>query len=348
MEELPATKGIPVERCFLSGTLISTLQGARPVETLTIGDLVITESHGALPVKWIGKRDYLGKLLHRYDLQHLMPICVAANALADGNPARDLFLSPEHRIRIGDVLIAAENLTNAMSITRCNIEGPIRYFHLELPRHSVVYANGSPVESFVMSEIADYAKFTNILEDPPRAAAHGNAYAAFCLPVVGAGELLDRVHDQLAARAGQLGFATTPDADLHLTVDGTRISPEDDSETLVRFSVSGGAGEVRIRSRSVAPAEVIRNVVDRRRLGVRLTGLLLRNAHACIEIAPDYRHFDTGFHDVEGDEHQWRWTDGSALVPPRLIEMMRSDFTLELKISSTGLLYPTTVPAPPQ
>ena len=42
--------------CFLSGTTIACPDGERAVETLDIGDLVLTFDGCAVPVKWIGRQ----------------------------------------------------------------------------------------------------------------------------------------------------------------------------------------------------------------------------------------------------------------------------------------------------
>ncbi len=43
--------------CFAAGTLIDTPEGARAVETLTPGDLVMTLDHGAQPIRWTRSGD---------------------------------------------------------------------------------------------------------------------------------------------------------------------------------------------------------------------------------------------------------------------------------------------------
>jgi hypothetical protein len=40
--------------CFLAGTAIAVEGGTRPVETLSIGDLVLTADGRAVPVRWVG------------------------------------------------------------------------------------------------------------------------------------------------------------------------------------------------------------------------------------------------------------------------------------------------------
>src|SRR5689334_3797963 len=44
--------------CLVAGTLIRTPDGDVPVESLKIGDLVLTADRGAMPVKWVGRQSF--------------------------------------------------------------------------------------------------------------------------------------------------------------------------------------------------------------------------------------------------------------------------------------------------
>ena len=133
--------------CFCRGTLIWTESGEVAVEDLEIGDRVVTLSGALRRVKWIGRRAYGGRFVAAN--RAVLPIRVAAGALAAGVPARDLFLSPEHALYIDGALVPAGLLVNRMTIRQVESVGRLEYFHLELERHDVILAEGAPAETFV-------------------------------------------------------------------------------------------------------------------------------------------------------------------------------------------------------
>ncbi|RYE61551.1 MAG: hypothetical protein EOO82_01625, partial [Oxalobacteraceae bacterium] len=77
-------------QCFLKGTLIQTPTGAIPIESLVIGDLVTTMGGRSQPIKWIGWRRY--KPSGTVWPQQIVPVRIAASALADNVPSRDLYV----------------------------------------------------------------------------------------------------------------------------------------------------------------------------------------------------------------------------------------------------------------
>ena len=321
--------------CFLRGTRIATLRGEVAVEDLHIGDLVVTTTAGALPVKWIGTRGFITKLVNEHHRVALLPVRIAAGALGEASPARDLYVSPEHMLCLDDVLIPAEKLLNGTTITRAEGFDVVQYFHIELPRHAVLYAEGAPAESFLdtgnrnmFTNVLSYLELGHDLDAPPQPA---------CLPIVTAGEALAAVRARLAARAAQLGLATTEDDNLHLRVDGIAIRPESCVGDSVRFSVPAGARQVRLVSRSVVLADLDPASGDHRRLGICLSGMSVADSNVPL----DHAGFTTGFHAAEGTH---RWTQGDALLPENLTAAMPGGFVLDLKLVRTGLRYAT----PPQ
>ncbi|MBE9636581.1 Hint domain-containing protein [Salipiger mangrovisoli] len=145
--------------CFAAGTLIETVRGAAPVETLDIGDLVITVDSGPQPLRYLGRHILSGEDLAARP--RLRPVRIRAGALGRGLPSSDLLVSPQHRIllrsRIAErmfgspeVLVAAHHLRRQRGVTSMHPDG-VDYFHLLLDRHELVLANGTPAESLLLA-----------------------------------------------------------------------------------------------------------------------------------------------------------------------------------------------------
>jgi hypothetical protein len=96
------------------GTLTLTPDGELPVEDLTLGSFVMT-LNGARPVKRIGRTTIKTNGLDSLN-PDLIPVRVAQSAITDQTPARDLYLSQEHCLFIGGILIPAKYLVNGRSI----------------------------------------------------------------------------------------------------------------------------------------------------------------------------------------------------------------------------------------
>ena len=142
--------------CFAAGTRIATDCGEVPVEALTVGDQVLALLGNALaPVIWIGRRT-VDCARHPKPAQ-AWPVRIRAGAFGRGRPRRDLFLSPNHAVYVGEVLIPVKRLINGTSIAQLPID-EVTYCHIELPRHDVVLAEGLPAESFLdMRDGSNYA-----------------------------------------------------------------------------------------------------------------------------------------------------------------------------------------------
>jgi Hint domain len=133
--------------CYARGTMIRTPDGERAVETLSIGDPVLTSDGRVMPVRWIGRNTVSTKFA---DPLRVLPIRIKAGALADHLPVRDLLVSPEHAVLVDDILIQAGALVNGLSIVReSNVAETFVYYHIELAEHALVLAEGTPAESFV-------------------------------------------------------------------------------------------------------------------------------------------------------------------------------------------------------
>jgi hypothetical protein len=143
--------------CFAAGTLIRTDRGDVAVETLREGDLIrLAGQDGFRPALWIGHRAV--DCARHPDPEAVWPVRVAAHAFGPGQPARDLFLSPDHAVFFENVLIPVKHLVNGRSITQVPVAA-VSYFHVELDRHDVILAEGLPVESYL--DTGDRDAFAN-------------------------------------------------------------------------------------------------------------------------------------------------------------------------------------------
>lgn len=145
--------------CLLAGTRIATPDGERSVESLTHGDHVLTPEGESVAIRWIGRQTAQAM----FSGPESVPVLIRAGALADGVPARDLCVSPDHAVLVDGYLVNARALVNGVTILPMP-EPPtvIQYFHLELDRHRLIVADGAPVESFV--DDVSRASFDNVDE----------------------------------------------------------------------------------------------------------------------------------------------------------------------------------------
>lgn len=142
--------------CFAAGTLIKTIKGECEIESLSVGDQVLTMDAGYQPISWIGRRH-----LNRRDLaknQKLRPIRIKAGALGPNLPTKDLLVSPQHRVLIAspiavrmfgtaEVLIPVNKL---LALEGIDIDLGVReveYFHILLDSHHIVWSNGAQTET---------------------------------------------------------------------------------------------------------------------------------------------------------------------------------------------------------
>jgi len=143
--------------CFAAGTLIRTDRGDVPVEALQEGDLIrLAGQDGFRAALWIGHRAV--DCARHPDPEAVWPVRVAAHAFGPGQPARDLFLSPDHGVFFENVLIPVKHLVDGRSITQVPVAA-VSYFHVELDRHDVILAEGLAVESYL--DTGDRDAFAN-------------------------------------------------------------------------------------------------------------------------------------------------------------------------------------------
>jgi len=190
--------------CFCPGTMISTSRGDVAVETLAIGDNVITTTGETRTVRWIGRRVVSTRFS---DPLRVNPIRIKANALADGVPSRDLLVSPDHAILVDGILAQASALVNGVSILR-ETKAPeiFTYYHVEVAEHALILAENTPAETFI--DNVDRMAFDNW--DEHEAIVGETSIPEMEYPrAKSARQLPAATRARLEARAGELFGATT-------------------------------------------------------------------------------------------------------------------------------------------
>ena len=160
--------------CFGSDTRIQTPTGEKKVVRLKPGDLVNTVDHGPQPIRWVAMRR-LGPLELRAN-PAIRPVRVKRGALGGGLPARDVLLSPQHRVLVRsrlamqmfgttEVLVAVKALVGLPGIEVAQDVGGVIYVHLLFDDHEVIIADGAPMESLFLGTGAREAVGTAALEE---------------------------------------------------------------------------------------------------------------------------------------------------------------------------------------
>jgi Hint domain-containing protein len=84
------------------------------------------------------------------DPLRVLPVRVAAGALDEATPRRDLLVPPDHALLVDGVLAQAGALVNGASIRReAAVPEVFTYWHVELADHALVLAEGVPAETFI-------------------------------------------------------------------------------------------------------------------------------------------------------------------------------------------------------
>jgi hypothetical protein len=132
--------------CIAAGTRVMTTRGAVAVERLSEGDTVLTISGAEQAIQWIGRRHVHCRRHANRD--RVMPVRIAPHAFGAGRPSRAVLLSPDHSVFVENALIPIKYLLNDTTITQIEVDA-IDYYHIELLRHDVMFAEGLPVESYL-------------------------------------------------------------------------------------------------------------------------------------------------------------------------------------------------------
>lgn len=198
---------LPAPTCILRGTYVRSMSGDVPVESLKIGDLIQSSMTGEFrPIRWIGRRLLAGS---SFDTEHLrkvhLPVRIARGAIAQGLPARDLYISPGHALLIGQYGVSARLLINGSSVRQVDAMEEIEYFHIELDSHDGMYAEGLPVETYL--EADNRQAYDNAAEYEALYPGDDPRVQEPCVKIDIPVDALERIRTKLNERAGQIEVA---------------------------------------------------------------------------------------------------------------------------------------------
>ena len=138
---------------FTTGTMITLAGGAqRPIEALKPGDRILTRESGTQPLRLVAKATMRAR-------GSFAPVVIPAGTL--GNDG-DLVVSPHHRLFLyrhgtrriantSEILVQAKHLVDGENIWRRE-GGTVDYYALVFDNHEIIYAEGIPCESLMVSE----------------------------------------------------------------------------------------------------------------------------------------------------------------------------------------------------
>ncbi len=319
----PTLDTTPIQTvCFAEGTRILTAHGEVAVEHLTEGAPLVTHTGAHRPLKWLGHRRLDLTRHPRPDL--VAPVCILRDALAPGQPHRDLRVSPDHGLFVEGRLIPAKLLINDMTIRQERAARAVCYYHVELDRHAILLAQGLPAESYL--DTGNRAFFANagqalMLHPEFQVNAGLRQWATdACAPLMVSPAAVEPVWHRLAARAEAMGYqrprpAITHDPALRAVVRGRSLRPSVAAGGRFAFTLPAGAGPVRLTSRAIVPSHAEAWRDEWRRLGVAVRRIVLHGPSEVVTLAPDDPALAEGWHAVERDTAtMWRWTNGDAVV----------------------------------
>ncbi len=310
--------------CFLHNTHIATPTGETAVQNLAIGDLVLTQRGEPMPIQWIG----IGSVLATRGRRNAAtPVIVRKGALAPNVPNRDLRLTKGHALHLDGVLVPVECLVNHRSIVWDDRAQEVSLYHIELPAHDVMLANGAPAESYRDDGNRWLFRNANTGWDlPPQET---------CAPLLMGGPKVDALWHRLLQRDGaRPGLPTTDEPDLHLIVDGSRLDAEYSDRNVHAFRLRRRPETVRLVSRAAAPQE-LGLARDPRVLGVAIRQLRLWQGRSLRVMEAADTGLAAGFHRFE-TAGGIRWTDGDAAVSMELFDGFDGAMDLHVVIGATA------------
>ncbi|WP_309681547.1 Hint domain-containing protein [Asaia bogorensis] len=298
--------------CFLADTMIATPDGARPVQDLVAGDLIVTLEGGhrvARPIMRMVSQQQIVSPTLPDDLAGYA-VCVARNALADNQPCKDMYLTSEHCLHLDGGLVPVRMLVNGQSVRYDRERLEYTYYHIDMGEHYIILADGVEVESYLpnLDELrisgADSLNYARVLVTP-------------AAPLRVEQDFVEPLHRRIAARAGIKAVAAKPRKASNLrvmTADGRVHQPMSTAQGVAHFKLPAGTQHVTLISETMRPCDLYGAFVDdRRALGTLIGAVSLRDAQGEIALTT---HLEggalAGWHDAFAAGY--RWTNGYAAL----------------------------------
>ncbi len=313
-------EGVPAASvvCFATGTRIATMRGQVAVERLRVGDILKLADGGVQPVLWVGQVE-VAVARHPHP-ETVRPVLIRAGAFSDGVPLRDLRVSPDHGMLFGDVLVPAALLVNGASILQEPFWDSITYWHVELPDHAVILAEGAPAESYLDDggrAAFDHAGIAAQFIDFALRREAGLSATAPCRPVLRDAARSAPFRRHLAARARRLGAETVGDPALRLIVGGAVLPFAGASVSLTAAEAAVARTQGAVLASRISLATAAAGMMR----GVALARLVLRGGAEVLPLLPDDMRL-RGARGLAAIEAGLRWTDGQAWLPGAVFAAM--------------------------
>lgn len=197
--------------CFVKGTRIDTIDGAKPIEDIQPGDKVKCLS-GWREVRWLGWRTFGAAAFRtkKYRAAHC-PVTIRAHAVDENVPVQDIRVSPWHHLFIDGLLVRAMDLINGSSIIQDQSVREVSYYHVELDQFDVMLTHGIYSESWADGGNRDFFQNVDVTALRPEDMNRRRApRPGFDHLVMRGGKKLAAVRARIAKRADNVFSKTGP------------------------------------------------------------------------------------------------------------------------------------------
>ncbi|WP_426036811.1 Hint domain-containing protein [Cypionkella sp. TWP1-2-1b2] len=155
IDDAPQDTGLADLLCvsFARGTMITLASGQqRAIESLKIGDKVLSRDHGGQEIRWIGSTTLRA-------VGAFAPVVITAGTLGNSG---DLLVSQHHRMFLyqrqrtaglatSELLVQARYLVDHKSVF-IQEGGLVDFFSIVFDHHEIIYAEGVPAESLMVND----------------------------------------------------------------------------------------------------------------------------------------------------------------------------------------------------